>query len=160
MLLSVLFTDVDRSIFGHICAQAGPRRLSHQAQQASHGLAFVPADTLSPRGGLRTATACRVVVNLLANTAKFTPYGAQVTLSTAVQGPGLDARSPTPGPALPPTSSPRLRKVLAGRNTRSTGGSGIVLGVVAELVKAHGARVEAASETGKEARFTVMLPRR
>ena len=38
-------------------------------------------------------------------------------------------------------------------------GSGIGLAVVAELVKAHGGRVEAASELGNGSRFTVLLPR-
>lgn len=47
-----------------------------------------------------------------------------------------------------------------GHAATGTGGSGIGLAVVAELVRAHGGVVYATNVEGRGARFTVQLPRR
>lgn len=102
----------------------------------------------------------QVVVNLLANAAKFTPDGGQVTLSTATDGALARLEVTDTGPGIAADELPHVfDRFWRGRETRTTGGSGIGLAVVAELVAAHEGRVEAASEPGRGARFTVLLPR-
>jgi len=103
----------------------------------------------------------QVVVNLLANAAKFTPDGGQVTLCTAADGAFARLDVADTGPGIAADELPHIfERFWRGRGTHTASGSGIGLAVVAELVKAHGGRAEAASDLGNGSRFTVLLPRR
>jgi two-component system, OmpR family, sensor histidine kinase BaeS len=104
----------------------------------------------------------QVIVNLLSNAAKFTPPGGRVGLK--VDG-GSDEALITiidTGVGIDEESLPfifeRFYRVDKSRN-RSTGGSGIGLTIAAELVKAHGGKIEVGSKPGAGSIFTVKLPK-
>jgi len=101
----------------------------------------------------------QVVSNLLINSAKFTPAGGRVTVE--VGGDGSHARlvvSDT-GPGMAADELPHVfERFWRGRSSASSGGSGIGLAVVDELVRAHQGVVEVESRPGQGARFTVRLP--
>ena len=70
-------------------------------------------------------------------------------------------RRPTTVRASPTTRLPHVfERFWQGHAATGTGGSGIGLAVVAELVRAHGGVVYATNVEGRGARFTVQLPRR
>ena len=65
------------------------------------------------------------------------------------------------GPGVPAEELPHLfERFWRGSTARTTGGSGIGLSVVSELVRAHEGTVEASNAPGAGARFTVRLPAR
>lgn len=159
---------------GLAAAQAAALRLDHQALDFAQ-VAAAAADSLAPRFADAGVTLQRdlqptavagdaarlhqVVVNLLSNAAKFTPEGGQVTLSTATDGAFARLEVTDTGRGIAADELPHVfERFWRGHDTRTTGGSGIGLAVVAELVAAHGGQVEAASEPGRGARFTVRLP--
>ena len=102
----------------------------------------------------------QVVMNLLSNAAKFTPDGGEVTLSTTEDKTVARLEVTDTGPGIAADDLPHVfERFWRGGDTRAASGSGIGLAVVAELVKAHGGQVAAASESGHGARFTILLPR-
>jgi two-component system, OmpR family, sensor histidine kinase BaeS len=102
----------------------------------------------------------QVLRNLLSNALKFTPQGGRVLVSvSALDG---DARLVVEdsGPGIDEEERPHVfDRFWRGRSARTTGGSGVGLAVVAELVHAHGGEVGAEAAAGGGARFTVRLPR-
>ena len=99
-------------------------------------------------------------MNLLANAAKFTPDGGQVTLTTRADGALARLEVADTGPGIAAEELPHVfERFWRGRTTPATSGTGVGLAVVAELVKPHGGRVDVVSEPGTGACFTVLLPR-
>jgi two-component system, OmpR family, sensor histidine kinase BaeS len=102
----------------------------------------------------------QVVRNLLTNAARFAPEGSTVevtvrTLDTAAVLEVLDR-----GPGFPPDELPQVfERFWRGSGAVGTGGSGIGLAVVAEVVAAHGGTVTAGNRRGGGAQLTVRLPR-
>jgi signal transduction histidine kinase len=77
------------------------------------------------------------------------PAGAAATLQVTDTGAGI-----------PPDELPRIfDRFWRGRDAAHVSGSGIGLAVAAELTSAHGGRLEARSEPGRGAQFTLTLPR-
>jgi signal transduction histidine kinase len=63
------------------------------------------------------------------------------------------------GPGIEPDELPYLfDRFWRGRAATGTPGSGVGLTVVAELVRAHGGRIEVTSTPGTGTAFTVCLP--
>jgi two-component system sensor histidine kinase BaeS len=102
----------------------------------------------------------QVARNLLTNALKFTPPGGHVEVAlTAHEGRGALLTVTDTGTGIPPEELPHVfERFWRGSNGRATAGSGVGLAVVAELVRAHGGQVTAASEPGNGARFSVELP--
>lgn len=103
----------------------------------------------------------QVVTNLLTNALKFTPSEGRVELVTE-PGPDHTARLVVAdsGVGIPFDELGRVfERFFRGKAAGQVAGSGIGLAVVAELVRAHQGHIEAASEPGQGARFTVTLPR-
>jgi PAS domain S-box-containing protein len=103
----------------------------------------------------------QVVVNLLANAAKYTADGG--TLSISVQQVGDEAvlRVRDTGVGIAPEVLPRIFDLFtqAERSLdRSQGGLGIGLCLVQRLVELHHGRVEASSTLGQGSEFVVRLP--
>jgi len=106
----------------------------------------------------------QVVSNLLDNAVKFTPDGGTVRVEVSTvgdrQGPWLAVQDS--GPGIPSADLhhvfDRLYRAEPSR-ARSTGGSGIGLAIVKQIVLSHGGRVEAQNAPGSGARFVVYLPR-
>ncbi len=101
-----------------------------------------------------------VVTNLLSNAVKFTRSGGSVTVETSRQGAKAALRVTDNGSGIPPDELPRIfDRFYRGRDAASVSGSGIGLAVVAELARAHGGRLDVASEPGEGTEVTLTLPR-
>jgi signal transduction histidine kinase len=101
----------------------------------------------------------QVVRNLLGNALKFTPAGGNVRVLVAAANGHAQLTVEDSGPGIADDELPHLfERFWRGRSGRDATGSGVGLAVVAELVRAHGGRVEASARPGGGARFTVSLP--
>ncbi len=103
----------------------------------------------------------QVVANLLANALAYTEQGGQVALGVGVEAAGAYVEVSDTGVGI---ASEDLRHIYtrfwrADRSrSRATGGSGIGLAIVRELVRAHQGRIEVESAPGRGSRFRVVLP--
>ncbi len=104
----------------------------------------------------------QVVINLLANAAKYTEPGGRIALSACLEGAEVVVRVTDNGVGLPAEAIPRMFELFAqGERTlaRSEGGLGIGLTLVRSLVELHGGSVTATSPgPGLGSTFTVRLP--
>lgn len=104
----------------------------------------------------------QVFTNLLANAIKYTPEGARIDLTVAVQGSWAVARVRDTGSGIPAEILPRIFEPFVQSEqslARSAGGLGLGLTVVRTLVRMHGGEVSALSEgLGRGSEFTVSLP--
>ncbi len=103
----------------------------------------------------------QVVANLLANALRYTDAGG--TVSVVVRPDGRDAvlEVSDTGIGIPADDVPKVfTRFWRGEHSRSraTGGAGIGLAIVKELVEAHGGRVDVSSSVGKGSTFTVHFP--
>jgi two-component system, OmpR family, sensor histidine kinase BaeS len=101
----------------------------------------------------------QVVTNLLANASKYTPAGGKVQLSVKGEGPLARLAVTNSGPGIPPDEQEQIfDRFYRGRVGRRTGGTGIGLAVVKELVEAHGGKVHLEDPPGGGVSFVVLLP--
>jgi signal transduction histidine kinase len=103
----------------------------------------------------------QVLRNLLSNAYLYTPEGGRVMLKLITDGEDVVASVTDTGTGIPPEDLPhvfeRFYRVDRSR-TRRTGGSGIGLAIVKQLVEAMGGRVWATSEASKGSTFFFRLP--
>jgi two-component system, OmpR family, sensor kinase len=103
----------------------------------------------------------QVVDNLLANVRAHTPGGTPVDVSVRCEGDRALISVADAGPGL---SEEDLTHVFERfyradpSRARASGGVGLGLSIVAAVAEAHGGTVDAASEPGKGATFTIALP--
>jgi two-component system sensor histidine kinase BaeS len=99
--------------------------------------------------------------NLLSNSARYCHPGATVTVTTSTAGDAILVEVADDGPGIPADELPhvfdRLWRGSAARD--HSGGSGIGLAVVKELITAHGGSVTALSEPAEGTRIVIRLPR-
>ena len=101
----------------------------------------------------------QVVTNLLTNALKFTPAGGRVTLRTGRAGPGAVLEVTDTGVGIPAEELPHIfDRFWRGQQAERVSGSGIGLSVAAELARAHGGRLTAASQPGHGTQMTLTLP--
>jgi two-component system OmpR family sensor kinase len=105
----------------------------------------------------------QVIGNLVANALTHTPAGTAIRLRVGADRPsGMAAIEVVDqGAGLSPEQSARVFERFYradGSRSRSQGGSGLGLSIVAALVAAHGGRVEVDSAPGQGATFRVVLP--
>ena len=104
----------------------------------------------------------QIIVNLLANAAKYTESGGRVWLSAAQEGSEVVIRVKDTGIGIPPESLPRMFELFTqGDRTlaRSEGGLGIGLTIVRSLAEMHGGTVSATSEgPNRGSEFRVGFP--
>lgn len=102
----------------------------------------------------------QVVENLLTNALKFTPAGGTVTVRVGPDDAGralLEVRDT--GRGIDPAELPHVfERYWRSERAADTGGRGIGLAVVDELVAAHGGTVSVSSEPGRGSCFRVTLP--
>jgi two-component system sensor histidine kinase BaeS len=102
----------------------------------------------------------QVVTNLLTNALKFTPAGGQVTIRTAAAGDDAILSVADTGIGIPAGELPRIfDRFWRGQAATQASGSGIGLTVAAELARAHGGELTAASTEGEGTTMTLRLPR-
>lgn len=102
-----------------------------------------------------------MVANLLANALRYPDAGG--TVSVVVRPDGRDAvlELSDTGIGIPADDVPKVfTRFWRGEHSRSraTGGAGIGLSIVQELVRAHGGRVEVESAAGEGSTFRVRIP--
>jgi two-component system phosphate regulon sensor histidine kinase PhoR len=103
----------------------------------------------------------QVLLNLLDNAAKYGPSGQTIIAGSAVAGQYARIWVQDEGPGIPNEERHRVWEpyVRLNREVESaTGGSGIGLSVVRELVTLHGGRVRAESGPRSGARLVIELP--
>jgi signal transduction histidine kinase len=124
---------------------------------------------VAPRLPLLTVDAGRisqVLGNLVSNALRYTPPGGRVTVRAFLQAeassrPMVVVEVADTGSGIAPEDLPYVfdRFYRADKSrSRTSGGSGIGLAIVKQLVEAHGGRVGVASEVGKGTTFTFTLP--
>jgi CheY-like chemotaxis protein len=104
----------------------------------------------------------QVFSNLLTNSAKYTPNGGRIWITSERAASEVTVTVRDTGIGIPPASLPDIFDMFSQVDRtieRSMGGLGIGLALVKGLVEMHGGTVVAASEgEGKGSRFTVTLP--
>ncbi len=106
------------------------------------------------RGQLR-----KVVVNLLANSLKYTPKGGSVTLALAVDGRGAHLRLTDTGRGIAPATIERIfEPYRRGAEAGDAPGVGLGLAICREIVERHGGEIWVESQLGLGSTFHVTLP--
>ena len=103
----------------------------------------------------------QILLNLLDNAAKYGPPGQTITVGSEISGGIARIWVEDQGPGIPHEDRRRVWEpyVRLNRTAESaTGGSGIGLSVVRELVELHGGRTRAEGTPGGGARVLVELP--
>ncbi|WP_336215612.1 sensor histidine kinase [Nonomuraea sp. LPB2021202275-12-8] len=117
---------------------------------------LVPVSVVGDEARLR-----QVAANLVGNALAHTPPDAAVTVRVGRRAGLAVLEVADTGPGLSPEHVPyifdRLYRVSPGRS-RSVGGAGLGLAIVAAIVHAHGGKVELDTEPGNGATFRVLLP--
>jgi two-component system, OmpR family, sensor histidine kinase BaeS len=122
---------------------------------ARRGIAVgVDADGALPRLQADPDGVGQVVTNLVQNAARYTDDGGAITIRLRPEGDWLRCTVENSGPSIPADQLPliweRLYRVDPSR-TRASGGAGIGLAIVREIVEAHGGSVGASSTGGRTA---------
>lgn len=103
----------------------------------------------------------QVLRNLIANALQHTPSGGRIDVTLALVDSGAVVAVRDSGRGIEAAQLPfvfeRFWRADASR-ARATGGAGLGLAIVRQLVESHGGRVSVESRPGEGARFTVWLP--
>jgi signal transduction histidine kinase len=103
----------------------------------------------------------QMLLNLLDNAVKYGPAGQVITIGTETTGDRVRIFVEDQGPGIPHEDRQRVWEpyVRLGRAAETaTGGSGIGLAVVRELVSLHNGRTRAEGTPGGGARMVIELP--
>ena len=101
----------------------------------------------------------QVVANLVENAVKYTPPGAEIAVSAAVEDGELRVSVADQGPGVPDEAVPRLfEPFYRADGAETVRGSGLGLAVARGLVEAHGGRIWVESANGRGAHFTFVIP--
>jgi signal transduction histidine kinase len=124
----------------------------HLAFSPGLDLPLVQADSVRIRQTLR---------NLLNNAVAHTPCGGRITISACAKPQHLEISVIDTGEGIPSEDLPFVfeRFFRSDRSrTRETGGAGLGLSIVQQLIHAHGGTVHAHSKSGKGTTVTFTLP--
>ncbi|MGC4123012.1 MAG: HAMP domain-containing sensor histidine kinase [Myxococcales bacterium] len=153
---------------GDLCKQAVTAVAPQAQKKGLHLESAVPPKL--ERASVDRDKLRQCLVNLLANSVKFTPEGGKVTLAVVPEAPagvfpagkrGFLLVVQDSGIGIPPEERERIFESfyqVDQSSTRQYGGAGLGLAIVKSFVEAHGGRVKVDSEVGKYSRFTLALP--
>jgi two-component system phosphate regulon sensor histidine kinase PhoR len=99
--------------------------------------------------------------NLLDNAIKYSPHSSTVSVSVEAHDGFAGISVQDQGAGIPKEEQRDVfRKFVRGKSARTLDvkGTGIGLAMADQIVKAHGGRLELASEPGQGSRFTILLP--
>jgi two-component system OmpR family sensor kinase len=136
----------------HAVADAGAMAPRRRIRLTTGG----PIEVLGDADGLS-----RALANLLSNALIHTPAGAPVEVTVGRDGSETVIEVSDHGPGLPAGAEAQVFERFwrpDGGRTHGTGGSGLGLSIVREIVRAHDGSVRAANREGGGAVFTVRLP--
>lgn len=104
----------------------------------------------------------QIQANLLSNASKYSPRGSEVRLEVRANGPQAMIRVSDHGRGIPPENLPKIFELFVQGDQsldRASGGLGIGLSLLRELVELHNGRVEVQSDgADRGSCFTVWLP--
>jgi signal transduction histidine kinase len=103
----------------------------------------------------------QIVDNLLSNAMRYTEPGGTVRVLVAQRDSEASVEVADDGIGIPGEELPHIfERFWRGERSRArkTGGAGIGLAIVRELVRAHNGRIDVHSKPGEGSRFTVTLP--
>jgi two-component system, OmpR family, sensor histidine kinase BaeS len=139
---------------GIAAAAAGSLAGRFEAAGITLAQRLAPVDVLADAGRLH-----QVITNLLTNALKFTPAGGRVTIDAGPAGGRAVLRVTDTGAGIPAADLPRIfDRFWRGQQAAHTSGSGVGLAVAAELARAHGGELTAASTEGQGTEMTLTLP--
>jgi two-component system phosphate regulon sensor histidine kinase PhoR len=103
----------------------------------------------------------QVIGNLLENSIKYSPPGAEIAIRASLSGDGVELRVEDTGVGIPPGDLPhvfeRFYRVEKARS-REAGGTGLGLSIVKHIIGLHGGEVRAESVFGKGTAIVIQLP--
>lgn len=105
----------------------------------------------------------RMLINLVENSAKYTPADGSVSIRASAQNGSLRIEIEDNGIGIPPEHHERIfeRFYRVDKNrSREIGGTGLGLSIVKHIVIQHGGTIALRSTEGEGSTFTVELPRR
>jgi two-component system, OmpR family, sensor histidine kinase BaeS len=101
----------------------------------------------------------QVITNLLTNALKFTPPGGRVVIQAGPDSGGARLQVADTGIGISADELPRIfDRFWRGSQAGHVAGSGVGLAVAAELARAHGGQLTAASEPGDGTSITLTIP--
>ncbi len=103
----------------------------------------------------------QVAANLVANAVRHTPQGTPIRVRLSAEDDRAHVTVADEGPGLAPEHAARVFEPFYRADpsrTRTTGGAGLGLAIVAAIVADHGGTVDVESVEGQGATFTVRLP--
>jgi two-component system phosphate regulon sensor histidine kinase PhoR len=103
----------------------------------------------------------QVFVNLIDNALRHTPSGGEIRIELDADGGEAVIRVRDTGVGIPYRDLPRIFErfyVVDRSRTRASGGAGLGLSIVKQIVEAHGGNVGVESSLGRGTSFTVRLP--
>ena len=130
-----------------------------QAIDPDYPITVIGSDSVRVIGDEQRLT--QVVANLLANARVHTPKGTQVTVTLREEDSRVILDVVDDGPGLPEKDADKLFERfyrIDSSRSRSSGGAGLGLAIVAAIVAAHDGTIEAANQEGHGARVTLTLP--
>ena len=132
-------------------AEPGPERERHRVAGRDRS---EPAR----RDGRPMAEIERVVANLIANAVSATPRGGRIVVSAHRTDERVEVSVADTGRGIPREYLPRLFGKFTQVPGAATGNTSLGLAISQQIVRAHGGDIRVASEPGRGATFTFVLP--
>jgi len=150
-LKSIALTAVIASSYNTIMAILTPQKQSLDVK-ITGGLPRVCADELRIK---------QVLLNIISNSAKFTPDGGKLTLEAVRKGDWCQISMIDSGIGIKKEHQKRIFEPFYQVDNplaKSKGGSGLGLAVTKQIIEKHGGQIWVESEYGKGSRFIFTLP--